>query len=102
VTPARVGAGLMALGLALWGLALFVGLPFLYGKKVGALVGQTLATVRQELGAPKDERRLPDGGLVLHYADGEQGWFLVFGDGQRLAAVRHYGAPDAGPDIDFR
>jgi hypothetical protein len=93
---------MMALGLALWGLALFVGLPFLYGKKVSALVGQPASTVRQELGPPKDERQLPDGGRVLRYADGEQGWFLVIGDGQRLVAVRRYGAPDAGPEIDLR
>jgi hypothetical protein len=110
LTAAKIGAGVMAALLVLWGLALFVGLPFLYAKKVEALVGQPLDTVRQELGAPKQEwtpERFacaagwvcagpPRGGPVLLYADPTQGWYLYFDSKGTLAAVERSAAPDGG------
>ncbi len=93
--------------LVLWGAALFFGLPYLYGKKVEALVGQPVEVVERELGPPK--RTWPDAvqacaetghcragkGPVLLYSDGEQGFYLWFDQG-KLAAAERYGAPDAG------
>jgi hypothetical protein len=105
LTRARVFAIVMGSLLLLWGAALFLGLPFLYAKKVEALVGQDLLTVRQELGAPKQEWAPADytrgparGGPVLLYADKEQGqgWYLYFDESGKLTAFERPDVPDAG------
>jgi hypothetical protein len=96
--------------LVLWGLALFVGLPFLYGKKVDALVGQPLAVVEGELGPAKREWTTGDfacdphwpcsgvakGGTVLLYADPSQSWYLYFDEAGLLRSVERSAGPDAG------
>jgi hypothetical protein len=98
VSPAKIGATVMAGGFVLWGLALFVGLPFLYGKKVEALVGQPAETVRRELGPPKAELPDGDGGRLFEYAEGDQGWYLTFDATGKLRGARRRGpAGDAGP-----
>lgn len=94
-------AALILGGLALlWALALFVGIPFLYGRKVEALVGQNRATVESQIGPPSREwapstfscdPRFPcvkenaRGGPVLLYTDGSQGWYLYFDSTGKLA-----------------
>ena len=110
VTRAKVAALGMAALLLLWGAALFLGLPFLYAKKVEALAGQPLETVRSQLGGPKAEwppeafacssawpcSGAARGGPVLLYADGSQGWYLYFDSGGKLAQVEKSLRPDAG------
>jgi hypothetical protein len=106
----KLGAVVMGSLLLAWGLALFVGLPFLYSKKVEALVGQPLEVVRRELGPPRQEWTAPAfacapawrcsggarGGPVLLYADPSQAWYLYFDGKGALAAVEKSVAPDAG------
>jgi hypothetical protein len=110
VSLGKVGAVVMGGLLLAWGLALFVGLPFLYAKKVEALVGQPLEVVRRELGPPKQEwtaaafacapgwscAGAARGGPVLLYADPSQAWYLYFDGVGTLAAVEKSLAPDAG------
>jgi hypothetical protein len=85
----------------LWALALFVGLPFIYSKKIDALIGQPLLTVKEQLGAPthewepaqfRCEAALPCtgqslGGPVLLYAERTQGWYLYFDSGNVLRSL---------------
>ena len=99
-----------------WALALFFGFPFLYGKKVEALRGQSEATVRAELGPPTRtwdsagfscDLGFPctiakvQPGPVWMYSDGHQAWYLYFDGSARLVdleAVRP-GGEDAGEII---
>jgi hypothetical protein len=94
---------------AIWFVLLFVGLPFLYGRKVDALVGQPEAVVRRELGPPTREwsasefqcdptlpcQQVPQGGPVFLYAEksGAQGWYLYFDGQQVLRALEKSKAP---------
>jgi hypothetical protein len=110
VSFGKIGAVVMGGLLLAWGLALFVGLPFLYAKKVEALVGQPLEVVRRELGPPKQEwtaaaftcapawacMGATRGGPVLLYADPSQAWYLYFDGKGALVAVEKSLAPDAG------
>ena len=113
-------AALILGGLALlWAVALFVGFPMLYARKVEALLGQDLETVRGQLGPPTQEwdagfRCAPSlpcspskaqGGPVFLYSDGAQGWYLYFDKGERLVAteaVRPGGEDDGGPPLPLR
>lgn len=96
LSRARIGAIGIAVGIALWGAALFLGLPFLYSRKVQALIGQPVDVVRRELGPPKTERDIPDAGLVFEYSEGEQGWRLTFDASGKLVSTERYGNADAG------
>jgi hypothetical protein len=109
----KIAAVVMA-GLALmWMGALFFGLPFLYGRRVEALVGQEVATVREQLGAPIQEWEGPNftcqaafpcsgppaGGPVYLYAppDRSQALYLYFDRERRLARVERSGEPAKNP-----
>jgi hypothetical protein len=86
---------------AVWASALFLGLPFLYGRKVDALVGHPVTTVREQLGPPTREwpaeqfscdtglpcTGSPQGGPVMLYADRSQGWYLYFDHENVLRAL---------------
>ena len=55
MTRSRVAVLIIAGLAALWVLGLTLGLSWMYGQKVGALVGQTRAVVEHELGAPTQD-----------------------------------------------
>jgi hypothetical protein len=95
----------------LWALFLFFGLPFIYGKKVEALVGQPRAVIDEQLGTPTREwppsafacdplfacdAAKQAGGPVLLYADPKttQAWYLYFDGKGALAAVQRSVSPD--------
>ena len=107
----RLAVGLIVALTVGWAVVLFWGLPFLYGRKVTALVGHDEDTVRQELGPPTRAWDSPDfvcdrpqgcggqsaGGPVWLYADGEQHWYLFFDAKGRLAMASPQGVGlDAG------
>ncbi len=114
LNKSRLAAIVLGSFAALWAMALFFGIPFLYGKKVEALVGHPLATVRGQLGPPTREWESANfccdpgfpcdpaklsGGPVQMYSDGSQAWYLYFDRAALLAQlelVRPGGIPDAG------
>jgi hypothetical protein len=105
-----VAAGLAVLAVG-WAIFLFAGMPFIYGKKVEALVGQPRSVIDDQLG--KATREWPPdgfacdprfscdsakarGGPVLLYADNvnTQAWYLYFDPQGSLAAVQRSVSPD--------
>ena len=101
-------------GLALlWAAALFFGIPFLYGRKVEALLGQDAQTVRGQLGPPSKELSTTPfacdpkfpctpgklrGGPVWLYESSDQAWYLYLDAAGKLAALEAVrpGGLDAG------
>lgn len=110
LSPARGGgragkwaAAILALLCGLWFLALFVGLPHIYSKKVHALMGQPKAVVESALGSPVQTwsagdfasapgfpaESKPAGGPVYLYVDSQakQGYYLFFDSGGSLVGL---------------
>src|SRR6185436_17123947 len=106
----RIVAAVLAAFAIGWAVFLFAGMPFIYGKKVEALVGQPRAVIDEQLG--KATREWPAdgfacdprfrcdssktrGGAVLLYADNvnTQAWYLYFDQQGSLAAVQRSVSP---------
>ena len=87
-----------------WIFGLLYGLPWVYGQKVHALVGQTRAVVEHELGPPTDDWGATDfqcdpaypcgttpqtpAGRVFLYAEGTRGYYLFFDRADELVSVQ--------------
>lgn len=100
----RSQAGVVAVAAlaALWVVGLTFGLPWIFGQKVAALVGQTRKVVEHELGPPTRDwgamdfacaeefpcRGEPRGGPVFLYAEGRRGYYLFFDHGEELVTVQ--------------
>jgi len=102
LSRSQVGVLAVAGFAGLWAIGLVAGLPWVYGQKVGALVGQTRRVVEHELGPPSHDwgpvdfacaeefpcRVEPRGGPVFLYAEGRRGYYLFFDRGEELVSVQ--------------
>jgi hypothetical protein len=102
LSRSQIGVLVVAAFAGLWVVGLVAGLPWIYGQKVTALVGQTRKVVEHELGPPTQDwgpmdfacaeefpcRGEPRGGPVFLYAEGRRGYYLFFDRAEELVSVQ--------------